>query len=64
MDGRRYLQQAITQGYLSEGGKELLYVGRGVIFPSPAAFPLPHDAPYQTHFNTIIWKCVEVRLHD
>ncbi|XP_045129100.1 uncharacterized protein LOC123514904, partial [Portunus trituberculatus] len=64
VDGRRYLEQAITHGFLSEGGKERLYLGKEIIFPSPAAFPVPHDAPYKTHFNHVIWMCVEAGLLD
>ena len=64
VDGRRYMQYSITNDFMSEGGKELLYVGKEVIYPSPSSWPVPHDAPYVTQFNHIIRSVAEASMNN
>ncbi|KAK8397750.1 hypothetical protein O3P69_004501 [Scylla paramamosain] len=41
-----------------------LYVSSGSIFPSPSAWPIPHDAPYKAHLDRWIVATLEAGLYE
>lgn len=56
----RYLEYTIAQDFTDVNGQTKLYIGRNPIFPSPAAWPIPHDAPYKPQLDRYLMAFAEV----
>ncbi|XP_070000377.1 ionotropic receptor 21a isoform X1 [Penaeus vannamei] len=60
----RYLEYTIAQDFTDVNGQTKLYIGRNPIFPSPAAWPIPHDAPYKPQLDRYLMAFAESGLYN
>ncbi|XP_037797032.1 uncharacterized protein LOC119592274 [Penaeus monodon] len=60
----RYLEYTIAQDFTDVNGQTKLYIGKNPIFPSPAAWPVPHDAPYKPQLDRYLMMFVESGLYN
>ncbi|MPC43323.1 Glutamate receptor 1 [Portunus trituberculatus] len=63
-EARKYLQYEILDKFTERDGSTRLYVSSGSIYPSPSAWPIPHDAPYKAHLNRWIITTLEAGLYE
>lgn len=59
--GHQYVELMIAQHFTQIDGSSQLYIGREMIIPSAAAWPVPHDAPYKPNLDRYIMAITEVR---
>ncbi|XP_071527027.1 ionotropic receptor 93a-like [Panulirus ornatus] len=64
MTDRRNMAGLIAQHFTRADGSTPLYLGREPILPVPAAWPIPHDAPFKTHLDRYLRAIVESGLFE
>ncbi|KAK8397747.1 hypothetical protein O3P69_004498 [Scylla paramamosain] len=64
LDGRKYIQYQILDKFTEKDGSTPFYVTREFVSPTPAGWPIPHDAPYKAHLDRLIVATLEAGLYD
>ncbi|XP_042231333.1 ionotropic receptor 93a-like isoform X2 [Homarus americanus] len=64
MAARRYLSNMIVEHFTEADGTTRLYLARETLFPGQSAWPIPHDAPYQSQLDRCLIAIIEAGLYE
>ncbi|XP_071526969.1 ionotropic receptor 93a-like [Panulirus ornatus] len=64
LNGRRYMANMIAEHFTQVDGSTPLYLGQESIFPGPAGWALPHDAPYKPQVDRCLMAIIEAGLYE
>ncbi|XP_071526951.1 ionotropic receptor 93a-like [Panulirus ornatus] len=64
MTDRRNMEYMIAEHFTQADGSTQLYLGREPIFPGPAGWPIPHDAPFKSQLDRCLMAIVEAGIYE